>query len=237
MTEQKRKTSRLAIVSFSFIVLSICSFLVFFISFGGYGLLMYISIILFSIFAVPGFFVGIVADCKICRNKDKLKGRVFSILGISLGFVFLIFTLALSLFYCFYVRPLMTDLACSGNMKVIGYSMRLYSHENSGEFPSPDSWSELLIKHADLQEEWLICRAAEKLGSEEKCHYAINPKADPNSAGRVVLLFETKGGWNQYGGKELLTTENHNNRGCSVLFNDSIVGFIRAEDINDLRRE
>jgi hypothetical protein len=39
----------------------------------------------------------------------------------------------------------------------------------------------------------------------------------------LVLLFETKGGWNQYGGPELLSTKNHKGDGCHVLINDSHV--------------
>lgn len=40
--------------------------------------------------------------------------------------------------------------------------------------------------------------------------------------------------WNQYGGQELLTLEHHESRGCNILFADSHVEFIKAEDINNL---
>jgi len=49
------------------------------------------------------------------------------------------------------------------------------------------------------------------------------------------LLFETKKGWNQHGGRELLTLENHKGEGCNVLFNDKSVRFIKAEDVNELK--
>jgi prepilin-type processing-associated H-X9-DG protein len=50
-----------------------------------------------------------------------------------------------------------------------------------------------------------------------------------------VLLFETNNGWNQSGGLELLTTENHRGEGCNVVFCDGHVEFIQAEDIDKLR--
>jgi hypothetical protein len=51
-----------------------------------------------------------------------------------------------------------------------------------------------------------------------------------------VLLFETKAGWNQYGGSELFTFDNHEPRGGCVLLNDGTVKFIRTtEELRQLR--
>jgi prepilin-type processing-associated H-X9-DG protein len=52
---------------------------------------------------------------------------------------------------------------------------------------------------------------------------------------KLVLLFETKTGWNQSGEDELLTTENHEGRGCNILFNDGRVQFVPTERLEDLR--
>lgn len=41
--------------------------------------------------------------------------------------------------------------------------------------------------------------------------------------------------WNQVGGPELLTTENHKGEGCNVLFNDLHVEFIKMERIGELK--
>lgn len=53
-----------------------------------------------------------------------------------------------------------------------------------------------------------------------RCSYAMNPNCEPNSPPDTVLLFETEYGWNQYGGKEILTKGNHYGEGSNVLFND-----------------
>ena len=50
-----------------------------------------------------------------------------------------------------------------------------------------------------------------------------------------MLLFEAKDDWNQSGGPEILTTENHYNEGCNVVFVDGHVQWIKAENIDDLR--
>jgi len=69
-----------------------------------------------------------------------------------------------------------------------------------------------------------------------ECHYAINPSCEPNSPGDMVLLFETKAGWNQSGGPELFTFDNHDPKGGCVLLNDGTVKFIRtAEEFQQLR--
>ena len=41
--------------------------------------------------------------------------------------------------------------------------------------------------------------------------------------------------WNQVGGPEDLTIDNHEGRGCNVLFGDGHVEFVKAEDIGKLR--
>jgi hypothetical protein len=41
--------------------------------------------------------------------------------------------------------------------------------------------------------------------------------------------------WNQSGGAELLTTENHKGEGCNILFNDRSVKFVRADQLSELR--
>jgi prepilin-type processing-associated H-X9-DG protein len=49
------------------------------------------------------------------------------------------------------------------------------------------------------------------------------------------LLFETKAGFNQVGGPELLTTDNHNGKGCNVLFADNTVEFVKTEELANLK--
>ena len=69
-----------------------------------------------------------------------------------------------------------------------------------------------------------------------RCHYAMNPHCKRNSPADMVLLFETKDGWNQHGGPELFSFDNHNPRGGLVLLNDGTTRFIRTqEELRQLR--
>jgi len=43
--------------------------------------------------------------------------------------------------------------------------------------------------------------------------------------------------WNQFGGPEILTIENHNGQGCFILFNDGRVEFVKPERLGELKWE
>ncbi len=60
--------------------------------------------------------------------------------------------------------------------------------------------------------------------------YAMNPNCHVDSPPNTVLLFETQPGWNQHGGPELFTFDNHEPRGGLVLLNDGTPKFIRTEE-------
>jgi hypothetical protein len=68
-------------------------------------------------------------------------------------------------------------------------------------------------------------------------HFAFNPNAEPNSPGDVVLLFSTKGGWNQFGGPEIFSSDNYKEIGCVggyVLFNNGDVRFVKPSEVSKL---
>jgi hypothetical protein len=70
------------------------------------------------------------------------------------------------------------------------------------------------------------------------CDYAMNPNAEPSGVSDIVLLFESKPAWNQYGGKELLRLGKHGGiESSSILFNDGHVEFVRRIDLGKLKWE
>jgi len=60
--------------------------------------------------------------------------------------------------------------------------------------------------------------------------YAINPYCRKESSADTVFLFESKPGWNQHGGPELFTFDNHDPKGGCVLLNDGSTKFIRTKE-------
>lgn len=41
--------------------------------------------------------------------------------------------------------------------------------------------------------------------------------------------------WNQFGGADILTTENHGGKGCNIVFKDGLVWFIAADELGKLK--
>jgi hypothetical protein len=122
---------------------------------------------------------------------------------------------------------------CASNLKSLAFAILAYSHDHDGKHPTPGRWCDLLVGSGNVNDNQFVCPG----GKDDRgpSNYAINPNAEPNSPARTVLFFETKGGWNQFGGPEILTTENHERKGCYVAFVDTSVRFIKTKDLSQLK--
>ena len=140
------------------------------------------------------------------------------------------------------LAPLVTRCRCADNLRRL-YHSKMYSIVTGpdGAYARPDQWSSTVARGGFYQaaigaysEESLLhvarialtCPGAHPL----RCSYAMNPNCEPNSPADMVLLFETEIGWNQHGGPELFTFDNHDPKGGCVLLNDGTVKFIRTEE-------
>ena len=147
------------------------------------------------------------------------------------------------------IRPFVFRIQCAHNLRTLWHRLRLYhkakqmrfthseglievSEPSPMVYPSPEKWCDSIVE-ANLvwgtrksNIELHICPSA----GEGRCHYAMNPNCEPNSPPDMVLLFETKAGWNQHGGEELFTFDNHDHKGGCVLLNNGTVKFICTED-------
>ncbi len=120
---------------------------------------------------------------------------------------------------------------CKEDISLLYHPLRWYADDHNGQYPPGNRWCDLLIEETAEVARYFVCKG----GSPARSHYAINANAKPDSPDDVVLLFETNGGWNQSGGPELLTTENHKGKGCNVLYVGGHVQFVRSKDIDKLR--
>lgn len=139
------------------------------------------------------------------------------------------------------IEALDTRIGCAANLKDLWRSVRSYyqagyARRGRRDRVQPRGW---IYPPANEWCDAVHVRGCACPGAEEgSCHYAMNPNCRPDSPGDMVLLFETKAGWNQHGGHALFTFENHNPRGGCVLLNDGTVKFIRTEDeLRQLRWE
>ena len=187
--------------------------------------------------ALPAVITGIIAAVKIEKSKGQLRGKNLAITGIALPIFltpFIALALAISMPIMAQMRVAPNRVTCIQNLQGLGKSMLIYANDHDDKYPTPSQWCDLLIEHTDANETILQCRG----DREGPSSYAMNKNietlgviAPPD----MVLLFETKPGWNQSGGPELISTENHCGEGCFILFNNSHIQFFRTEDFNKLQ--
>ena len=165
------------------------------------------SIIFLFISIILAIIFGIFSIFKIKASKGQLKGILLAVVGVTIHII-----VAVVIIYGFTKVPRIANrMICGSHLAGLGRAIQAYSNENE-------------------------CKGAVvKGGKVMSCHYAINPNAEPNSPADIVLLFETIEGWNQSGGPETLTTENHNGEGCNVLYNDGSVKFVKTKELEQLK--
>lgn len=198
---------------------------------GGSTKLLVTAVITILVLAV---ILGIISTYKIIKSKGQLKGKDIAISGIVFSTVLLILeTYIITIAMALGSPGIPADMViCGTNLARLGKSMSVYAGENDGKYPTANKWCDLLIEHVnDVIEGTFVCPSA----GEGRCHYAMNPNCQPNSPPDMVLLFETKGGWNQFGGMELLTFGNHKPKGCHILLNDKSINFVRPKRLRELK--
>jgi hypothetical protein len=142
------------------------------------------------------------------------------------------------------IRPLMLRRLCGLNLWLL-YDELTWFSKSVKSYPFRMAWCEMIVRNSIVRkrldsdiisEEQMMAVFKCPSAGEGKCHYALNPNCKPDSPPDTVLLFETKAGWNQHGGPELFTFDNHDPKGGCVLLNDGTVKFIRTkEELQQLR--
>ncbi|MCX5637531.1 MAG: DUF4190 domain-containing protein [Planctomycetota bacterium] len=230
---QKPITSKLALLSLVLPVLGFCMSLYFVISRDESILSWHPFYIIWWLSAIVGFVLGIVALVKIGNSNGRIAGRVLATLGISVAVISFIFSNV-----CRLITPVKRPpplMICRSHLHRLGMAMRIYADDFDGKYPPAEKWCDLLVQYGGIVEKQFVCRSALRGGDKGRCHYAMNPNCEPNSPEDVVLLFETKSGWNQYGGPEMVTFENHEGNGCNVLLKDGRVEFVTPKEVGKLK--
>jgi len=225
---QKQKFSKLAIVSMFFGVFGISVLSAIAIIFpwdvgsvASYVLYAGLAVILSLATGIAALIVTIKRNSKVTGRGLAMLGIIVAISSIILGWVVV----------SRYMKQERNRIQCAENLsRQLGFALAIYSSDHNQRYPPANKWCDLLLPSEYATEKDFICPAAQK----DLCNYAINPNCEPNSPKDTVLLFESKPGWNQFGGPELLAPENHRGKGCNVLFNGFHVWFIRTEDFEKL---
>ena len=144
-----------------------------------------------------------------------------------------------------HILPFELRIQCAAHLRNLWRRLCLYSichsaatsdsvDRRTSVLPSSDRWCTALaltrqpelLENRDQFAKVFRCPSA----GPGECHYAMNPNCGANSPPDMVLLFETKAGWNQHGGPELFAFDNHDPKGGCVLLTDGTVQFIRTEE-------
>lgn len=233
---QKIRFSRMAIWS---LLLGILGFLTivfvainFYIEKGFLKGLSFLTILLIAVISTPlAFVLGMISIFKIRRNRHQLKGVGLSTAGILICIV----SVTIITFGVIQIRALFYQVWCARGLEGFGPTMILYANDNDGKYPTSDKWCDLLLQGDYVTKEQFKCPRDQK----GPCSYAINKNIVGMKLSDVpsdcVVLFESTPGWNQVGGPEILTTENHGGKGCNVMFCDFDVEFVKTEKLGKLK--
>jgi hypothetical protein len=176
---------------------------------------------------ILGIIFSVISFAIIKKRRARLTSIKLTITGILITTISAVILVYGSLV----VKGVSELIICSENLKALGTCIMLYNSDKDG-YPEPNNWNDALLDSNLASEEVFVCWG---LKGKERCSYAMNPNAKPDWPLDMVLLFETKGGWNQYGGPELITLENHKGKGCNILFNSGHVEFVIKEQLGKLK--
>ena len=183
---------------------------------------------------LPAIIAGIVALVEIGNSNGRLKGLGRAIAGMVLPIVLLPFVAGILMHALVRVAPIERRMACGTNLAALGKAMHIYAGDHNGRFPTPSKWCDLLSQNSQVAPTWFVCKGA----AGGRCNYAMNKAVEnlgDNAPANLVLLYETVPGWNQAGGLEILTVDNHQGEGCNVLFVNGQVEFIKRAGLQQLQ--
>jgi len=163
-----------------------------------------------GITAVAGLILGIISLLKINSSGGRLSGRGLAIAGICVSGFMLLFSIPMS------AAMLLPALArakvkaqtinCMNNVRQLNLGVLMYAKSNGDKYPSADGWCDAILPQAGSDRVFRC--PADLQGS--RSDYAFNEKlsgfalSKVKSPARTVLIFESDGGWNQSGGRELM---------------------------------
>ena len=185
-----------------------------------------------------GLILGIVAMVKIKNSDGQLKGNGLAIAGVCVSGLFLLMIpiwAAMLLPALAKAKQRAQAINCVNNAKQIALAIRIYSTDNSDQFPYKTNWCDAIQQNIGSPRP-LQCPASP--GS--RSGYAFNEKLDGLKAGDVdpqtVMIFESTIGWNGAGGAESLTTPRHGRAGGVIVgFADGSVQRVQASQLGTLR--
>jgi prepilin-type processing-associated H-X9-DG protein len=201
-----------------------------------------LGILTCGITSLVGLILGIIALVRINRSRGQLGGQGMALAGTVVSAAFLLFapimaTLLLPAFAK--AKQKASAVQCMNNLKQLNLGLIMYANDNKDLFPSGVKWCDLIMPYEKTSQPF-VCPQG-KPG--QRCHYAFNAKLvgrelkDVQSPAQTVLIFETDGGWNVAGGRELLPSTPRHNGAHAIGFVDGHVEILQPARLQQLRWE
>ena len=120
-------------------------------------------------------------------------------------------------------------------LKQVGLAARIYANDHNDIFPPAENWCDTLKNELGS---FKVLKAPADTSSG-RCSYAYNAKLSRMDEGKInpgtVAFFETEGGWNQHGGRELLLPAPRQGGVYVIGFADGSVQQVPPSQIDTLR--
>lgn len=192
-----------------------------------------------GITAVVGLILGIIAMVKIKNSRGALGGDGFALAGIIVSAIFVLLIpifLAMLLPALAEAKQEAQKINCISNVKQLALAEHMYADKNQHHYLAATNWCDVLLKSDASLTNVFHCPAD---ATDGRCSYAFNAQlagadagtADPNT----VMIFESNGGWNASGGKELLLAKPRHGHQIAVGFADGHVEAVPESQLDQLR--
>ena len=192
--------------------------------------------------ALVGLILGIIALVRISKSNGQLGGQGVALAGTIVSAVFLLFmpiSAAMFLPALAKAKQKATSINCMNNVKQLNLGFMMYATDHKDVFPSGATWCDTLMPYINNQNTFRCPQG--KPG--QRSHYAFNSHLaghntkDIQSPAETVLVFETDGGWNVAGGRELLPAQPRHNGVYVIGFADGHAEAVQSARLGKLRWE
>jgi len=177
---------------------------------------------------------GVIALVMIKASSGVLAGRRLALLGIIVPIVVAV-AFVRSSPPSDEEQQVLPNTLCRSNISQLAEMISEYRRDNDGRFPKAEKWCDILLEQIKVDESLFTC----PLSEGARCSYSLNKhavEAGSDLPEDMVLLFESKPGWNQVGGPELFITPHETRRGNagSVVFASGRARFVSEDNVEEL---
>lgn len=193
--------------------------------------------------ALIGVVLGFISLSRIKNSDGQIEGRGIALAGTIVSAVCLLMiplSLGMLMPALGKARHKASAIQCMNNIKQLNLGLMMYASDNKDSFPIGMTWCDTLTPYLGNSSKPFICPAG---APNQRSHYAFNARLigvslkDVQQPALTVLVFETDGGWNVSGGRELLPATGRHNGAFVFGFADGHAEVVKPEHMQKLRWE